>query len=95
MILFHPKARAELEESALFYDRKYPGLGLAFSDEIRKGITLALNHPEAGTPVFKEFRRMVIRRFPFSIVYRATKSGVYVIAVAHQKRRQNYWKKRT
>jgi toxin ParE1/3/4 len=39
-------------------------------------------------------RRFVLRRFPFTIVYREAAQGIEVIAVAHAKRRTAYWRGR-
>lgn len=38
--------------------------------------------------------RLVLDRYPFTVFYRPTDDGVMVIAVAHQRRRPNYWKSR-
>lgn len=43
---------------------------------------------EAGT------RRYLLRRFPYSVIYREIEDGIEVIAVAHQKRRPKYWRGR-
>lgn len=39
-------------------------------------------------------RRYVMRRFPFLVVYRVLDEKVQVIAVAHGRRRPEYWKPR-
>lgn len=91
---FHPKARAEFEKSALFYNEKFPGLGLEFAAEVQTAVAFAFAHPEAGTPVSDRFRRVVVRRFPYSVVYRSKGDRIYIIAVAHQRRHPNYWNDR-
>lgn len=91
---FHPKARAELERSALFYDGKFPGLGLEFAAEVQIAVAFAYSHPEAGAPVAASFRRVIVRRFPYSVVYRTQSERLYIIAVAHQRRNPNYWNDR-
>ena len=91
---FHPKARDEFEKSVLFYDRRFPGLGLAFVIEVEVAVSFALAHPEAGVTIFSEFRRIVVHRFPFSIVYRTKGDIVYIVAVAHQRRHPDYWRER-
>lgn len=92
---FHPKASAEFESSALFYEGKFPGLGLEFATEVQAAVAFAFSHPEAGAPVTDGFRRVIVRRFPYSIVYRAKDDQLYIIAVAHQRRHPNYWSDRT
>lgn len=91
---FHPKARAEFERSALFYAEKFPGLGLEFAAEVQIAVAFAYTHPEAGAPVADGFRRVIVRRFPYSVVYRAQGEHLYIIAVAHQRRYPNYWNDR-
>jgi len=71
---FHPKARGELEKSALFYDGKFPGLGLEFATEVQAAVDFAFAHPEAGMPVSNGFRR--VSRPPVSIFNR----------ISHQRR---------
>jgi toxin ParE1/3/4 len=39
-------------------------------------------------------RRLVLQRFPFSVVYLDNANVVNVVAVAHNKRRPGYWKDR-
>jgi len=39
-------------------------------------------------------RRILLRRFPYQIVYRLKPDGIVVVAVAHLKRRPGYWKSR-
>lgn len=92
---FHPKARAEFEKSALFYDGKFPGLGLEFAAEVQVAVAFAFSHPEAGEQIADGFRRIVVRRFPYSVIYRAKGNRIYIIAVAHQRRHPNYWNDRT
>jgi len=91
---FHPRARAELENSALFYDGKFPGLGLEFATEVQAAVAFAHTHPEAGAPVSNGFRRVIVQRFPFSIIYRTKGALIYIVAVAHQRRRPDYWSTR-
>lgn len=91
---FHPKARAELEKSAIFYDEKFPGLGLEFATEVQAAVAFAFSHPEAGMLDSNGFRRIVVRRFPFSVIYRTRDTFVYIIAVAHQRHRPDYWSDR-
>ena len=39
-------------------------------------------------------RRLVLREFPFSVVYRASPDRVVIYAFAHSKRRPGYWRSR-
>ena len=41
-----------------------------------------------------EHRFAVLKRFPYSVVYRVQPAGIYVIAVAHSSRSPGYWQGR-
>jgi plasmid stabilization system protein ParE len=40
-------------------------------------------------------RRLLLRRFPYQIAYRASATEVIVVAIAHLKRHPSYWKHRS
>ena len=73
-------------EAALFYEAAAGGLGDDFLDDV---------HPELGSAAGYGFRRGLVRRFPFSIIYAAEPAHIVVVAVAHQRRAPKYWKGRT
>jgi|SRR5579872_2457094 len=52
------------------------------------GIILQFSAYEFGT------RRIVLRRFPYLVVFRETTSGIEIIAVVHGRRRPGYWRDR-
>ena len=91
---FHPEADAEFEEASLFYESRMPGLGKAFAAEIESTISLIREFPEAGLPIGTSHRRAVVARFPYSVVYRQYPDFIVVVAVAHQRRRPGYWRRR-
>ena len=39
-------------------------------------------------------RRVVVKRFPFSVIYEHTNDETRILAIAHTRRKPNYWKKR-
>jgi hypothetical protein len=67
---FHPDADVELEEAALFYESRMAGLGKSFAAEVDRTIALVREFPEAGSPVGPKRRRVLVARYPYSIVYR-------------------------
>ncbi len=44
--------------------------------------------------VYRELRRVVVRRFPFAIFYELTSDEIQVIAVFHSRRDPEMWKTR-
>jgi plasmid stabilization system protein ParE len=91
---FHPEAEPEFIEAAARYEEKVPGLGKRFSDEVHRAIDLLLDNPQLGSPLNRDLRYFVLRRFPFLIIYSLNGSLLYILAVAHGKREPGYWTER-
>ena len=91
---FLTPADEELTEASGFYEAAAPGLGHAFMDEVQRVVDVLREHPGFGARLDQVLRRAVLQRFPFSIIYAFEKSGIVVVAVAHQKRRPSYWRNR-
>ena len=90
IVEYHPAARVEFRRAAQTYEQDRPGLGLAFLLALREAEATIIAHPDIGTPLGSN-RRYLIRRFPYGIIYRREAARLYVIAVAHNRRRPEYW----
>ena len=93
-VSYHPLADQELSAAALFYHRQAPGLGSAFLDEVERAEALLVSFPEAGRPPHGEIRRFEVRRFPFDLIYEVRSDELWILAVAHQRRKPGYWRDR-
>ena len=91
---FLPPAEEEMIEASLFYEARSEGLGFEFLDGVQRLIDLLREHPKLGQSVAGGFRRAVLRRFPFSVIYSEEPTEIVIIAVAHQKRHPGYWQGR-
>jgi plasmid stabilization system protein ParE len=90
-----PGAEQDLTDGALYYAREAgPDLGHAFIAEFERSIGLLALYPTLGAPWRRGIRRLPLRRFPFSIIYRLGPSDIEVFAVAHQRRKLGYWQRR-
>jgi toxin ParE1/3/4 len=57
-----------------------------------KTVALILAFPNVGSPCASETRRVVIKGFPFWLIYKPTLNGDLIIfAIAHHSRRPRYW----
>ena len=54
----------------------------------------ALAFPLSGSTATPTIRRVIIKNFPFTIVYRPEADGIVVFAVAHHARLPGYWRNR-
>jgi plasmid stabilization system protein ParE len=93
-IQFHQGAAQELRAAARYYELQVVGLGVAFIAEVERTVALMLENPAIGATTWQHYRRMVVRRFPFTVIYRPREDTLFVVAVAHHHRQPNYWKGR-
>ena len=85
-ILFRPEARSEAMEAKTWYESRSVGLGLEFARALDAAVAAAFRDPAAYALVEGDCRRILLRRFPFSLVYRAQAEEFLVIAVFHHRR---------
>jgi plasmid stabilization system protein ParE len=91
-VIFHPAARRELEEAIDSYNAERQGLGREFREEVQRVLALLSRFPRLGQPVWGSVRRMMLSRFPYHIYYRLLASdNLRILAVAHNRRRPEYW----
>ena len=93
-IPFVSAAREEFLAAADDYDAASAGLGEEFIAEVEKAVARIASFPDHGSAYYSGTRRIVLRRFPYDIVYRESSTGLVVIAVAHHRRRPFYWRNR-
>ena len=89
-------AREELAAAVQWYEEQRPGLGGAFLDSVHDAIARILETPGIalcvpGCPAALPARRVLVKRFPYAVVFMDSGEELRVIAVAHLKRRPGYW----
>ena len=91
---FHPEAESEFIESAAYYEGEVPGLGRRFGRTVSKILELLSENPGIGSLVDYELRSFAVGSFPYSIIYAPYKDLLFVLAIAHGRRKPGYWKSR-
>jgi plasmid stabilization system protein ParE len=61
---------------------------------VQRVIDLLCEQPKLGRPTGRTLRYAFFSRFPFSLIYAEESGEILIIAVAHQKRRPGYWRRR-
>ncbi len=95
----HAEAAEEAAEAVAWYERERPGLGAEFEQAIDAALDLLEEEivPLTSVPGRAETRgvkRLVLRRFPYSVIVREYDSEILVVAFAHHARRPRYWRDR-
>jgi plasmid stabilization system protein ParE len=91
---FLPEADEEFREAARYYESEAPGIGMAFVVEVHKTVTDIVEFPLAAQIVRLSIRKKVLRHFSYNVLYSIEPDKIVIVAVAHQRRRSNYWRSR-
>ena len=93
------EATEELIEAAAWYELEVPGLGGQLIDTFEQATTKLSEPNPPLVPVVGEAarlgaKRLILQRFPFSIVTVANSQVITVVAFAHHSRKPGYWHER-
>jgi toxin ParE1/3/4 len=94
-IRIHAEAREELEAAAVWYDVEERGLGQELLEELSLALSTVAASPTTWPLVGTTgLRRLLLTRFPYSIIYDFTAEEIRVHAIGHLSRRPGYWRHR-
>ena len=80
------RAKKDVANAFEWYESQRPGLGEEFEQAVDETIQLLRILPELGHVVHGEIRRVSVRRFPYALYYRVTRSSIKVRACLHERR---------
>jgi len=91
-----PEAREELDEAIGWYNGRQECLGLELQTEVEAAVRRIRLDPGIGAryrnTAYRFFR---VNRFPYIVYYLDLDDSIWVAAIAHERRRPGYWRKRT
>lgn len=93
-VRLEPAAEAEVAEATIYLARQSELIADEFIDDLRKARQQIADFPKSGSPIGRGIRRIILKQFPYQLVYRVEAAEIVVYAVAHLKRRPRYWRKR-
>jgi len=99
-VRFLPAAETEPKNAVAWYNAERPGIGQKFLAVVDSRLNVICRQPERFERLRirrsnQEIRRaLLLKRFPYSIIFRVDKHEIVVVAVAHAKRRPRYWRQR-
>jgi hypothetical protein len=93
-LTFHPQFKRDVAAIARRYEGEQLGLGDAFRTETIETFTRVNDFPLSGVLIDADIRRVLLRRFPYHILYVVTVEEIFVLTVAHQHRRPGHWRRR-
>jgi plasmid stabilization system protein ParE len=98
-LLFAPNVEAEIEAAGDYYEDQRAGLGSEFLDAIDEGLQRLVERPQShgfaqDTTPEEEIRQVLVRRFPYRIVFQEREEDLLVLACMHARREPGYWRSR-
>lgn len=93
-VVLLPQAEAEIREAFLWYFERSAIAADAFRTEIIAAIDTLGTHPTRWPADEEGVRYYVLTHFPYTVHYLLESQTVTILAVAHQRRKPDYWRKR-
>jgi toxin ParE1/3/4 len=94
-VIFHKEATRETRKAIADYEEQRENLGRELRIEVEAAVQRLRRNPRAYPLYDNEgTRKVVLRRFPFTIFFVELEDSFWIAAVAHQKRRPGYWAER-
>lgn len=77
-----------------YHEQERAGIGEELAEEIDRAVRLIAERPMVGIEIGKGERKFTVDRFRFNVIYRIEEKTLFVLAIAHHRRKPNYWRKR-
>lgn len=85
-VIIRSEARRDLEDAEQWYSEISDDLRQRFVRSVSDAIELARVYPLAFQIVYRTFRRVLLRRFPYALFFQAGDDRIIIVAVLHQAR---------
>jgi plasmid stabilization system protein ParE len=89
-----PEAQDDIDEAYAWYEGRRVGLGEEFLGAVDACIQAICRTPEMHAKVHEDYRRGLVRRFPYAIFYEYAGGTVTVYSVFHTSQNPDKWRKR-
>lgn len=81
-----PEVADDITDGAKWYRRRRRDLGIEFASAVYAFIDEIVSSPLRRRPVYKDFRRGLMRRFPYAVYYRVRDNELIISLVFHTAR---------
>jgi plasmid stabilization system protein ParE len=92
-VTFLPAAEQDYEEALAWYESRSARAAAGFEAAMEVALQSIADNPEMWPLCDDRHRFYVLRRYPYSVIYRVEAEGALIVAVAHA-RRSAYWQDR-
>jgi len=85
-LIVKPRAINMAKDAYQWYEEKQPGLGELFLSELKNCYEKIETWPAAYTEVKTSYRQIVLKTYPYVVVFKIIKEDVVIYAVFHTSR---------
>jgi plasmid stabilization system protein ParE len=93
-VVLEPEAERDIADAYDWYEEQRLGLGERFLASVAESLEQIARAPKANPVVERNVRRMLLRTFPYSLLYRDSDEALIVVACFHGKRDPAVWRRR-
>lgn len=87
-------ARIEVRSATRWYAERDAGASQRFVSAVQVALSQIARDPETGFLSELGTRSVIVRRFPYRVIFYEQPDQISIVAVAHQSRRPDYWHER-
>jgi plasmid stabilization system protein ParE len=89
-----PQARDDARAAYAWYEGQSPGLGDRFLRHVDECLALVQANPELFEVVYRQYRRAIVRRFPYVVFYKHAGDVVKVHSIFQSAQNPRKWRRR-
>jgi len=93
-LILAPEAEEDLADAYAWYESRRSGLGEEFLTCVDACIEAISRTPDMHPTVHENYRRGLVRRFPYAVFYEHGEGTVTVYCVFHTSRNPHKWRQR-
>ena len=93
-VRFAQEAQYELDDAFAYLAKIDPALADRFIAAVTEALGRVERYPTAWHPIGHNFRRCHLKVFSYGLIYRIRDDAIEIIALAHDRQRLGYWRKR-
>jgi plasmid stabilization system protein ParE len=93
-LIIRPEAEQDTTEAYDWYEGRQTGLGARFLRHVEACLRAVCDNPEGYATVHENYRRALVRKFPYSVFYEYADGTVTVYSVFHNSQNPAKWRRR-
>ena len=93
-LLISREARSDIVEAIEWLGEQSSELPSRFRQSLEQTYVSILEYPEMYPTIHREFRRALLRHFPYAIFYVVEADAIVIVGVVHQVRHPSTWQRR-